>query len=937
MSVLFPAVSARDSSQTRSWIRPLLSLLLLLAMVWVPALQAQESGEKKALSIAEYQLWRSISGAQISQNGEWVSWTYSFMRGDDTLHVVNPGTDAEHVVPFASGAEFSDDGSWVAYFVSLSFKEAEKARDNDDPVLRKAELMNLASGETLTWDDASSFGFADGSSHFYVKKRKKDRSADHDGTDLILRNLRQGYDELIGSVDQLGFNKAGTSLAYTVDAADKDGNGLYLVDLGTSSRRALDNAKERYSQMTWSEEGAALAVLRGETPDEKTERENTLVAFTEMGSANPSPHVFGPESGEGLPEGLVISENAGLDWSEGLGTIFVGTKAQEDEVEDWPDDGLPLADVNIWHWADDRIQSVQQSQVSRDRNRTYLAAIHLETGRMVPLADEGMRTVNTTRDGQWGMGQDDREYVSDWKPSYADYYRIDIRTGERTEVLKKHLRTMGLSPDSEHFLYWLDGQVWVYRIADDQHVNLTASAPVDFADQEFDHPGERPPYGVTGWTKDGEAVLLNHRYDIWFQPLDGSPATNLTLGQGDENETRFSYVRTDPEARFIDLEEPILLSGYGQWTKKTGFYELEDGELRELAWEDRRFGRAEKAEDADRFLFTVQTFQEFPDLWVSDGDFSGRERITDANPQQDEYLWGHRILFDFTNDDGVRLQGTLGIPDSYVEGQKLPMLVTFYEKMSQNLHSYPTPGHRSSPNLAGYVSNEYLVMQPDVHFRTGSSHTDMLECVEAAIRKVIEMGYVDPERVGLHGHSYSGGGGAFLATRSKMFAAVAHGAAPINLVSEFNQLWKGGGQNNHGYDVYGQGRYGTNPYDDFQLYWDQSPISGLETMNTPVLYLHGESDGTVNWEQGLEWYNGLRFLGKPIIWLSYPDEGHGLGKMENRVDFQYRMRQFFDHYLKGASAPKWMTDGVSQVDKDGHLREFAPRIFTPPDTTGGGG
>ena len=141
------------------------------------------------------------------------------------------------------------------------------------------------------------------------------------------------------------------------------------------------------------------------------------------------------------------------------------------------------------------------------------------------------------------MGQDDREYVSDWKPSYADYYRIDTRTGERTEVLKKHLRTMGISPDSEHFLYWLDGHVWVYRIPENEHVNLTASGPVDFTDQEHDHPGERPPYGVAGWTKDGEAVLLNHRYDIWVQPLDGSPATNLTLGEGDRDEIRFSYVQ----------------------------------------------------------------------------------------------------------------------------------------------------------------------------------------------------------------------------------------------------------------------------------------------------------------------------------------------------------------------------------------------------------
>jgi dipeptidyl aminopeptidase/acylaminoacyl peptidase len=156
-------------------------------------------------------------------------------------------------------------------------------------------------------------------------------------------------------------------------------------------------------------------------------------------------------------------------------------------------------------------------------------------------------------------------------------------------------------------------------------------------------------------------------------------------------------------------------------------------------------------------------------------------------------------------------------------------------------------------------------------------------------------------------------------------------------VSEFNQLFVGSGQNNHSYDIYGQGRYGTNPYDDFQLYWDQSPISGVETMDTPVLYLHGEADPTVNFEQGLEWYNALRFLGKPIIWLSYPDEGHGLSKLQNRIDFQYRLRQFFDHHLKGAPAPEWMTDGISQLEKEEHLRGFAPKVFEKPDTVGGGG
>ncbi len=917
----------------RNWLPRLAVILLTLAPFMVPAsVQAQAAPAKRTLEIADYASWRTISGSNISDDGRWVAWEYSRVRGDDTLHVEALDSDAAHVIARASEAQLSDDGAWVAYFISLPFLEEEKLLRDEETVTRQAGLLELATGESFTWDDASSFGFSEGSSHFFVKKRKTNEDAEHDGTGLILRNLREGFEELIGSVGEAEFNEGGTHLAFTVDAEGKDGNGLYLLDLATGSRRGLDNAKERYARLTWSEEGDALAVLRGDTPEKKVERENTLIAFRNVANRSPDRIDIGTTGNGGLADGVVLSEKGSLVWNTDATMLFVATMHQDDELEDWPEDGLPLADVNIWHWADDRIQAQQEQSASRDRNRTYVAAVNLERGTVVPLADENTRTVEITRDGRWGIGRDETAYVSDWRPDLADLYRLDLRTGDRVTVLEGQLRTLGLSPNSEHYLYWKDSNFWDYRIAENEHVNLTGSAPVDFTNQEYDRFGEKPPHGVAGWTADGESVVLYDRYDIWLQPLDGSTATNLTGGRGASDEMRLRYVRTDPDARSIDLGEPLLLDAYGQWTKKEGFFELDGDDLTQLTWEDRRFDTPRKAADADRYLFTAQTFQEFPDLYVSGTDFADRTRVTDANPQQDEFLWGHRILFDYTNDDGVPLQGTLAIPDDYEEGQKLPMLVRFYEKYSQDLHLYPTPTFRHSPNFAGYVSNGYLVMQPDVHFRIGSSHSDMLESVEAAVRKVVEMGYADPDAVGLSGHSYSGGGSAYIATRSDMFSAIAHGAAPINLVSEFNQLFVGSGQNNHSYDIYGQGRYATNPYDDFQLYWDESPISGVQDMNTPVLYLHGEADPTVNWEQGLEWYNALRFLGKEIIWLSYPDEGHGLRKLQNRVDFQYRLRQFFGHHLKGEPAPSWMTDGVPYLDKERRMREFVPRIFQSDST-----
>jgi dipeptidyl aminopeptidase/acylaminoacyl peptidase len=418
-------------------------------------------------------------------------------------------------------------------------------------------------------------------------------------------------------------------------------------------------------------------------------------------------------------------------------------------------------------------------------------------------------------------------------------------------------------------------------------------------------------------------------------PLDGSGPRNLTNGIGAKNEVRFRLLRVEPpepgQGRFrgaaretFDLAKPLLLSAYGEWTKKSGYYRLADGKLAELVYEDASYGNPVKAKEADRYLFTRQTFVEFPDLRVSGPDFKDAKKVSDANPQQKDYLWGHRILFDFKNKDGKRLQGILAVPDDYKPGEKRPMIVIFYEKNSQNMHIYSAPAYLPSMGRMPVqaTSDGYLAMLPDVHFRTGNSHSDMLECVEAATQKVIDMGYADPKRIGVSGHSYSGEGAAFIGTMSKMFAAVGMGAGVVDLYNDFAMPWGwgygrqgGSGDTAFNYYLYDQGRWGFSPWDKPDKYHFESALTHVPDVTAPFLIMHGTSDPTVGFINGLAFYNALRYHNKQAVLLAYPDEGHGLRGLANRRDLTIRFFEFFDHFLKGAPAPKWWTDGVPYLKK----------------------
>jgi len=996
------------------WNRGLAMLAFTLAVASASALltttQAQ-SPSKKVLTVEDYTRWRSISGQAISGDGKWVTYDLSYANTLPTdakpvLHILNLETNQDVEVENASGGTFSPDSRWIAYQVDPSGRRGgrggrgrgdtaptggggtqggappSQARGETPTPPRRVELRNLSAGTVQSWQEIESFTFSPNSGYLFLQRRPATAAgaasatagtagrgaaaaagaqaaaapAGPRGVDVVLLNLSTGRYQVLGSVGDIAFNKTGDLLAYTVDASAKDANGLFVIDLRNGHMTALDNDAKNYNRLTWSEDGAALAVLKGLDVDKMRERDNVLLAYpgvqAALGSDPPgAPVILDPSKAEGFPKGWVVSDRAALSWSDDKKRVFFGMKEQVAASPTGQRKGTDeVANVDIWNSVDERVQSLQMMRAETDRNFTFRQAFDVSAVKFVKLADETMRDLDVALDGRWAVGRDTRGYISDYKRAAADIYRVNTTTGERTLMLKGQLintstgnHTYGISTDGRYFLYWKDNKYQAYDLDAGASKTLAANSQVSFVDTDFDHPGPKPSFGIAGYTSDGKSVLVNHKYDLWLIPLDGSAPRNLTNGVGVKNEIRFRYVRTEREPGgpglpgggrgggpagqrwTIDLSKPVLLSAYGEWTKKAGFYELAGGQLKELVYEDAYFSTPVKAAKADKFLFTRETFAEFPDLRVSGLDFKDIKKITDANPQQAEYLWGHRILFDFKNRDGLRLQGILALPDDYKPGEKRPMLVNFYEKNSQNLHRHTAPSYLSSMGSSPIqaVSEGYVTMLPDIHFRTGASHTDMLECVEAATRRVIELGYADPKHIGLNGHSYGGEGAALIGCRSKLFAAVADGAGVTDLFFDFNINWgwnyqvmTGSGQNQMDYYLYQQGREGVSPWENPQMYADESALYHVPEAAAPFLLFHGTADPTVSFNNGMAFYNALRFNGKSVILLAYPNEGHSLTGLANRKDLTIRFFQFFDHYLKGSPAPEWMTKGVTYLQKE---------------------
>jgi dipeptidyl aminopeptidase/acylaminoacyl peptidase len=907
---------------------------------------------KRPLTHKDYDSWNSIHGYALSNDGHYLAYGLFPQEGDGAVVVrdlvtgkewrENAGelpapppadpTSEEPPRPRNIKLSFTADSKtlvFVTYVKRGDLDQAKKDKKRPDE-MPKGDLvvMDLGAAKASRVPQIKSYAVPEKGNGFVaylkeVKPGERSTPANPIGTDLVLRNLADSQERTFPDVTEYLISKDAKTLAWTVASPKDETDGAFVLSTGGGEPRALLSGKGKYQKLTWNDKQDALAFISDR--DDVQAKPAKFKLYLWQGKGDKAEEIVSTAT-PSFRAGYVISDKATLAFSKDGSTVFFGTAppALPAPPPERRGAAAAIADdqpsFDLWHYKDDHVQPMQKVRATTDRNRSYRAAYHIGEHKLVQLADDTMTEATPNESGRYAFGSDDRAYrpMVEYGERLTDTYLIDTETGTRKLLTTKQLGTISWSPDGKYGLTF-DGKDWItIAVPSGQSTNLTSKLPVKFWQEDTDTPSTPRAYGFAGWTKDGKSILLYDHFDIWQVSADGSAANNITAGAGRKQSLQFRYARLDPEERTIDASKPLLLRAENVITRDSGFFtaSIEKKTAPEkLVMAAKDFGTPMKAKDADVLVLTEQTFDEFPDLMATNMSMKELRKVSDANPQKANLLWGKAEMIQFKNLDGVALEGALYKPENFDPNKKYPMIVYIYEKLSQNINKFvdPKPGH--SIDFSYYVSNGYLIFTPDIVYTTGYPGQSSLKCVLAGVDAVVAKGFVDEKNIGIAGHSWGGYQIAYMVTQTTRFKAVEAGAPVANMTSAYDGIrWGSGLPRQFQYEKT-QSRIGGTLWEYPLRFIENSPIFSADKIKTPILMLHNDADDAVPWYQGIEYYLALRRLGKEVYLFSYNGEPHHLDRRPNQKDYTIRMQQFFDYELKGAPEPEWMVKGIPYIER----------------------
>jgi len=925
----------------------------LLIMMLSLNTQAQNNTTKKVLSPEVYPIWRNISNPQISVDGKWISYEINPQKGDGYLYIYNTETKKLDSIARGSRARIAPSSDYMAFMIKPQYDSLRKLKlakvpkkklpkdslgiwlfDKDSIIkISRVKGFKMAK-ENSAWmaytmvDPKKKQKQPEKKKGFWIFGKKKQKPAKkeikQDGDYVIVFNPISDTRKEFENISEFSINRFGSSIAF-ISNIKKDSTTEAYVRLFNTQNQKIEyilRRTGRADKISLDRKGGQAVFLFAAD----TAKKNKVYDLYYWIFGDTAAQLIVDTTTNGMIAGWSPSINSTPYFSRGATRILFGTNRKP--IQEEKDTLLPNEKyhVDIWNYQDKQLQPMQKKNVQRELKRSYEAIWFIGENRMQQLSDTTLQYVSIAQEGNnnYALGIDNQKYQREqsWDGWYSDYYIINVNDGSRELVLEHHSGAASLSTDGHYLLYFKqkEGVWYAYNHKSRQHIALTKDLPVKFYNELNDVPALPNAYGYEGWYSGDKYVVIRDRYDLWkIDPTMKTAPENLTKGYGREHKIRFKSIKLNPDFWYFNDEDVRLLKAFNEENKQGGFYQLdlnENAGAAELIMTDHKYYTPIKAKKADRLIWRRSSFQEYYDLYTSNTSFQNIEKLTNANPQQKEYNWGTVELVKWKAFDGEELEGLLYKPENFDSTKKYPVIVYFYERYSDDIHNHyiPKPSH-SIVNFTEYVSNGYIVFVPNVSYKVGHPAKSAYNAIVSGTEFIKKYSFVDGKHIGIQGQSWGGYQVAMLVTMTDIYACAESGAPVSNMFSAYGGIRWGSGMSRAFQYEKGQSRIGVSPWENPELYIENSPVFHADKVNTPLLIMHNDKDGAVPWWQGIEYFTDLRRLGKKVWMLSYNNDDHNLMKWPNRVDLSIRMMQFFDHYLKGKPMPVWMSQGIPATKK----------------------
>jgi len=856
------------------------SKILILFIFFFSLATAQT---KRPLDHSVYNIWKSIAEPSISADGKWIS--YEQKNKDSYKKLIITNFQKTDTISNGFGLAFSPDSKFCIYRSKANF------------------LRNLETSQTTLLGDSVICSFINAKDPLIQIMPKTKRSYKN----LILYNPATNDSIVFKNV--LKHSYSSNYKYILILQKEEKGNRLSLYDLPQKNIKTLETGSVDFSIAAFSNNTNSIAYMVANGEKDKL-RYSIRVINTANCKLIDSVH----NKSTGIPAGYIISGPEKLSFSNNGDKVFF--KITKETARDTTQLKKNQVKVDIWKWDNPVIPPMIIDGAVSVKPSDF-CQYHLKSRKVNTLSDDEMPFL------QFPEGENEtltigfsdvryRKYVGIEPSVLYDSYLVNMTTGTKQLVLEKKYYYPSISIDKQWIAWYEpnDSSWYSMNTSTLTKKNLTSSINDIFYNEDLDVPMHSTHYGDAGWSSEGHNIIIHSKYDLWQIDASGEKApVCITKNTGKKTGIEFRYIKPSKAERYINFNNNIYFEAFQDKTKKAGYYVLNktDG-LKELIFSDNTYDNFLLSKDGTSYIFRKGSFVDYPELYYSDSNFKTVKKISETNPQQKNYFWGTSEMVEWESFNKDTLQGILCKPENFDSTKKYPMLVYFYEKRSDNLNRYNVPAPmKSVVNWSYCVSNGYIVFIPDVVFRSGDPGESSYDAIVSGVTAMVDKyDFIDKDRIGINGHSWGGYQVAYLVTRTNMFKAALSGAAVVNMTSAYGGIrWDSGKSRMFQYE-YGQSRIGGTLWDKPLAFINNSPLFFLPKVTTPILILHNDKDGSVPWEQGIEFFMALRRLEKQAWMLNYKNENHLLKEWNNRIDYTKKVMEFFDYYLKDEPRPGWM-------------------------------